>query len=52
MSISVFHRIQAAYQAECRSQLGKLQDEIYKTEKIAGPDNTVVLAAKAFVAET
>lgn len=51
MSISVYERLKAAYQAECERQLQRLRHEITITEKIAGPDSAVVHAATALVAQ-
>lgn len=51
MSISVYERLKAAYQAECERQMRKLEHEITRTEKIAGPDSASVRAAKALVGE-
>ena len=43
----LFERLRAAYQAECGRQMKKLQHELSITEKISGPDNAAVVAAKA-----
>lgn len=51
ISISAYESIRAAYREECSRQMRKLENEINKTEKIAGPDNAVVHAAKALVGE-
>ena len=47
ISISVYEGIRAAYRAECERQLRKLENEISRTEQIAGPDSPAVRAAKA-----
>lgn len=47
ISISVYEGIRAAYRAECERQLRKLENEISRTEQIAGPDSSAVRAAKA-----
>lgn len=52
LSISVYDRLKAAYQAECERQVRKLQNEIVITEKISGPHGAAVCAAKALVGET
>jgi hypothetical protein len=49
ISISVYERIRAAYRAECERQMRKLENEITITEKITGPDNDSVRAAKALI---
>jgi hypothetical protein len=49
ISISVYERIRAAYRAECERQMRKLENEITITEKITGPDNPAVRAAKALL---
>jgi len=49
ISISVYESIRAAYRTECGRQMRKLGNEIAKTEKITGPDNRAVRAAKALV---
>jgi hypothetical protein len=51
MSVSVYHKLHAAYQAECQRQMRKLKHEIEVTEAITGPDAAVVDAAKALVGE-
>lgn len=51
IGVSVYMRLQAAYQAECQRQLQKLKNEITITEEIAGPDCNHVRAAKALVGE-
>lgn len=52
ISISVYESIRAAYRAECGRQMRKLENEITKTEKIAGADHASVRAAKALVGES
>ncbi|MFZ5713058.1 MAG: hypothetical protein ACOY3N_09480 [Bradyrhizobium sp.] len=49
LSVSVYERLKAAYQAECERQVRKLQDEIATTEKIAGADHRAVRAARTLV---
>lgn len=49
LSVSVYERLKAAYQAECERQVRKLQHEIEITEKISGPDHGAVRKAKAVV---
>jgi hypothetical protein len=49
MSISVYESIRAAYRAECERQMRKLENEIVRTEEVAGPDSHSVRAAKALV---
>lgn len=49
ISISVYESIRAAYRAECAAQMRKLENEIIKTEEIAGADNRVVVAVRALV---
>ena len=51
ISISVYEGIRAAYRAECERQMRKLENEICKTEQIAGPDHHSVRSAKALVSE-
>ena len=46
---SIYGRLKAAYSVECKLQMRKLQNEIEKTEKITGPNNAAVRAAKALV---
>jgi uncharacterized small protein (DUF1192 family) len=36
---------------ECERQIRKLQDEIRRTEAVAGADSTAIRAAKALVGE-
>ena len=52
ISISVYEGIRAAYRAECAAQMRKLENEIVRTEKIAGADNHAVRAAKALVGKS
>lgn len=47
MSVSVYERIAAAYTAECQRQMRKLENEIVRTEEIAGSAAPAVAAAKA-----
>jgi aromatic ring-opening dioxygenase catalytic subunit (LigB family) len=49
ISISVYESIRAAYRAECGRQMRKLENEISRTEKIAGPDHHLVASARAVV---
>ena len=49
ISVSVYETIRAAYRAECERQLRKLENEIARTEEIAGADSNSVRAAKAVV---
>ena len=49
ISISVYESIRAAYRAECARQMRKLENEIERTEQVAGPDSHSVRAAKALV---
>ena len=49
VSGAVFERLKAAYSEECKLQMRKLQHEIENTERITGPNNAAVLAAKALV---
>jgi len=49
ISVSVYETIRAAYRAECERQLRKLENEIARTEQIAGADSSAVRAAKAVV---
>lgn len=51
IGVSVYHRLKAAYEAECQRQMRKLQHEIEVTEQITGPDSNAVRAAKALVGE-
>ena len=52
VSASVYDRLKVAYSEECKLQMRKLQHEIEKTERITGPDNAAVRAAKALVRPT
>lgn len=49
ISISVYESIRAAYRAECAAQMRKLQNDIARTEEIAGPDSAAVRSAKALL---
>ena len=49
ISISVYEGIRAAYRAECAAQMRKLENELQRTEEIAGHDHPSVVAAKALV---
>lgn len=49
ISISVYESIRAAYREECGRQMRKLENEITRTEQIAGPDSRAVRSAKALV---
>ncbi|RTE92298.1 hypothetical protein D6B98_15845 [Bradyrhizobium sp. LVM 105] len=49
ISVSVYETIRAAYRAECERQLRKLENDLKKTEEIAGADSNAVCAAKAVV---
>jgi hypothetical protein len=51
ISHSIYERIAAAYRMECERQIRKLQDEIRRTEAVAGADSTAIRAAKALVGE-
>ncbi len=51
ISISVYESIRAAYRAECAAQMRKLENELSKTEKLAGANNRVVVAVRALVGE-
>jgi hypothetical protein len=52
IGVSAYMALRAAYQAECERQMRKLENEIYRTEKITGPDSAAVRAAKALVGKT
>ena len=52
IGIAAYMRLKAAHQAECERQIRKLQNDIERTEKIAGADRAVVDAAKALVGES
>jgi hypothetical protein len=47
LSVSVYERLKAAYQAECERQMRKLANDIKRTEEATGPDSSAVRAAKA-----
>jgi hypothetical protein len=49
ISISVYESIRAAYRAECAAQMRKLENEIKRTEEIAGSDVNSVRSAKALL---
>jgi hypothetical protein len=49
ISISVYESIRAAYRAECAAQMRKLENDLQRTEEIAGPDNRVVSAVRSLV---
>lgn len=49
LSVSVYERLKAAYQAECERQMRKLQHELKITEQITGADSHAVRTAKALV---
>lgn len=49
ISVSVYETIRAAYRAECERQMRKLENEIKRTEEIAGADSHSVRSAKALV---
>ena len=52
LSVSVYDRLKTAYSLECELQMRKLQHEIEKTEKVTGPNNAAVRAAKTLVGES
>jgi len=52
ISISVYEGIRAAYRAECERQMRKLENDLARTEKIAGPDINSVRSAKAILNKT
>jgi hypothetical protein len=49
ISVSVYETIRAAYRAECERQLRKLENELKRTEEIAGANSNAVRAAKALL---
>ena len=49
IGVSAYVRLRSAYQSECERQMRKLQNDIERTEKIAGPDCVAVGAAKTLV---
>jgi hypothetical protein len=49
ISVSVYETIRAAYRAECERQMRKLENELARTEKIAGADSSSVRAAKTLL---
>lgn len=50
IGVSVYMRLQAAYQAECTRQMRRLQHEISIARQVAGPDHAAVRAAEVVVA--
>jgi hypothetical protein len=51
IGVSIYMRLQAAYQAECERQRRRLTHEIQLTKAKAGPDHPAVVAAQAVVRE-
>ena len=51
ISISVYEGIRAAYREECERQMRKLENDLARTETIAGPDSSAVRSAKALLDE-
>jgi hypothetical protein len=51
IAVSIYMRLQAAYQAECERQTNRLLHEIEITKKIAGASHAAVVAAEALVSE-
>jgi len=49
ISVSVYETIRAAYRAECERQMRKLENEIARTEEIAGANSHSVRSAKALL---
>ena len=49
ISLSVYEGIRAAYRAECAAQMRKLENDIKRTEEIAGSNSNSVVAAKALL---
>jgi hypothetical protein len=49
IGVSIYMRLQAAYQAECERQMRKIRHEIEVTKAIAGPAAPSVVAAQAVV---
>jgi hypothetical protein len=49
ISLSVYEGIRAAYRAECERQMRKLENELTRTEKIAGSDSAAVRKAAALI---
>src|SRR6185369_17923158 len=49
ISLSVYESIRAAYREECGRQMRKLENDLTRTEAIAGPDSHAVRAAKALL---
>jgi hypothetical protein len=52
ISVSAYETIRAAYRAECERQMRKLENDIKRTEEIAGPNSNAVRAAKALLSKT
>jgi hypothetical protein len=51
ISVTPYVRLGAAYRAEQERQMRKFQNDLAKTEAVTGPNNAVVVAAKAVVGE-
>lgn len=51
IAVSIYMRLQAAYQAECERQTKRLLHEIEITKKVAGASHAAVVAAEALVGE-
>jgi hypothetical protein len=51
IAVSIYMRLQAAYQAECERQMRRLEHELEITKAIAGASNAVVVKAQAVVGE-
>jgi hypothetical protein len=51
IAVSIYMRLQAAYQAECERQMRQLEHEIEITKAIAGPNHPAVVAAETLVGE-
>ena len=49
IGVSAYMLLRAAYQVECERQMRKLQNEIARTERITGPHEASVRAAKALL---
>jgi hypothetical protein len=47
LTASVYHRLAAAYTAECERQMKLLRHEISITKLVAGPDHPAVVASEA-----
>lgn len=52
LTASIFHRLAAAYSAECERQMRLLKHDIEITKAITGSDSAVVRAAEALVRAT